>query len=76
MHDLSMQQTNSKMVCWQQISEKVALGELDAGVAVVRPPGHHAEVDKPMGFCLFNNVAIAAQHLVHKRVGGLLYLYI
>ncbi|XP_059074393.1 histone deacetylase 5 isoform X2 [Cryptomeria japonica] len=50
-----------------QISEKVALGELDAGVAVVRPPGHHAEVDKPMGFCLFNNVAIAAQHLVHKR---------
>eukprot|EP01018_Ginkgo_biloba_P014008 Gb_00466 [translate_table: standard] len=50
-----------------EISEKVALGEVNAGVAVVRPPGHHAESDKPMGFCLFNNIAIAAQYLVHER---------
>lgn len=50
-----------------EISEKVALGDLDAGVAIVRPPGHHAEVDKAMGFCLFNNVAIAAKHLVHEK---------
>jgi len=32
-----------------------------AGFAVLRPPGHHAEADRAMGFCLFNNAAVAAQ---------------
>ena len=38
-----------------------------AGLAVVRPPGHHAEPDQPHGFCLFNNVGIAAQYAVSKH---------
>lgn len=38
--------------------------------AVVRPPGHHASFEKPSGFCLFNNIAIATQKLLNegKRV--------
>ena len=39
-------------------------GEIDNGFALVRPPGHHAETDRSMGFCLFNNVAVAAQHAI------------
>ena len=39
---------------------QVLRGELDNGFALIRPPGHHAEADKAMGFCLFNNIAIAA----------------
>ncbi len=39
---------------------QVAGGDLENGLALLRPPGHHAEADRAMGFCLFNNVAVAA----------------
>lgn len=45
------------------VLEAVMSGEIDNGFALVRPPGHHAERDRAMGFCFFNNVAVGAQYL-------------
>ncbi|KAF4382120.1 hypothetical protein F8388_001265 [Cannabis sativa] len=50
-----------------EMVERVAKGELNSGMAIVRPPGHHAEHDEPMGFCLYNNVAIATQVLLNEK---------
>jgi acetoin utilization deacetylase AcuC-like enzyme len=44
-----------------ELTRAVLRGELDNGIALVRPPGHHAERRRGMGFCLFNNIAVAAQ---------------
>lgn len=41
--------------------EQIVAGEMDAGFALVRPPGHHAERSGAMGFCLINNIAVCAQ---------------
>jgi acetoin utilization deacetylase AcuC-like enzyme len=46
--------------------ERVLGGALDRAFCGVRPPGHHAEADRAMGFCLFNNVAVAAAHALGK----------
>jgi acetoin utilization deacetylase AcuC-like enzyme len=42
--------------------ERVVGGSHSSALALVRPPGHHAEGDRAMGFCLFNNVAVGARH--------------
>ena len=42
--------------------ERVMGGSHQTALALVRPPGHHAERDRAMGFCLYNNVAVAAAH--------------
>jgi acetoin utilization deacetylase AcuC-like enzyme len=41
----------------------IAAGEFQGGFALVRPPGHHARPEQAMGFCLFNTIAIGAEHL-------------
>ena len=52
---------------------RVMEGKLDNAFCAVRPPGHHAEGAKAMGFCYFNNVAVAARYLQNhyavQRVG-------
>src|SRR5690606_37891930 len=42
--------------------DAVMAGELRNAFCAVRPPGHHAEPGRAMGFCLFNNIAIGAHH--------------
>jgi len=55
------------------VAGRLMAGELDNAFCAVRPPGHHAEVSNAMGFCYFNNVAIAARFLQNQwgiqRVG-------
>jgi len=46
----------------------VLQGKVKKAFAIVRPPGHHAEPDEHMGFCFFNNVAVAAK--VAQQVAG------
>ena len=45
-------------------AERMLSGDARASFAALRPPGHHAERDTAMGFCLFNNAAVAARHAI------------
>ena len=46
-----------------RLMDGICDGRANRGIAAVRPPGHHAEPDRAMGFCLLNNVALAARYL-------------
>jgi len=46
--------------------DQVMDGTLNNAFCALRPPGHHAEADHAMGFCLFNNVAVAARYIQKK----------
>ena len=53
--------------------DNVISGKADNAFAMIRPPGHHATKDKSMGFCLFNNAALAANELSKKGKKTLIY---
>ena len=48
-------------------TDAVMAGELENAFCAVRPPGHHACHDKAMGFCFFNNVAVAARYALERH---------
>lgn len=49
-------------------AELVSAGSLKNAFVATRPPGHHATPNRSMGFCLFNNVAVAVRWMQHKRL--------
>ncbi|KAI9277149.1 hypothetical protein BDA99DRAFT_409529, partial [Phascolomyces articulosus] len=48
------------------LTDAIVDGRIRNGFAAIRPPGHHAEQDKVMGYCYFNNVAVATQAVLEK----------
>ena len=48
-------------------TDMVLNGGMESAFCSVRPPGHHAEINRAMGFCLYNNVAVGAAHALEKH---------
>lgn len=62
LHPGSYQGARLASGCLLRLLEKVQAGELRNGLALIRPPGHHAHHDKMDGYCIFNHLAIAARY--------------
>jgi len=61
--DLALLSCGAVLTCCDAVME----GKVNRAFAACRPPGHHAEPDRSMGFCLFSNVAIAARYLQRRH---------
>lgn len=53
-----------------KLTEQLLTGEIEAGFLLARPPGHHAETERSMGFCLFNTVAVMGQWAIEKKLAS------
>jgi len=62
----SFEVARSAAGCAIDAVEQVIAGTYRRALCLIRPPGHHALYGAPMGFCLFNNVAVAARHSVER----------
>lgn len=61
--DESLYTTSLAVGGCMELVDRIMSGEIDYGFALVRPPGHHAEPGRGMGFCIVNNIAITASYL-------------
>lgn len=57
------------------LAEKIAKNEAPPGIALIRPPGHHAYADRAMGFCMINNIAVVAAALRAKGLAERIAIY-
>ena len=63
----SFDAATASAACALAAADAVMAGPDSAAFSAMRPPGHHAEADRAMGFCFFNNIALAAERLIRHH---------